>query len=181
MGLGLLLLANAVREARELAGGYFGDVFHWPLVPEALVPSRAGYTALVGVQALLAVLVVAGVRARPALLASAVAGAYVLACDRLQFHNNRWALDCYAALLALAPCDRSFALARVTGRTGPLWAARLAQAQLSLVYLASGGSKLLDPDGAAGECSSSASGSTGDRRSRRASRRRSSPGCRRPT
>ena len=68
-------------------------------------------------------------------------------CDRLQFHNNRWALYCYAALLAFAPCDRSFHLGPppVT-RVGPLWAARLAQIQLALIYVASGGSKLLDPD-----------------------------------
>jgi hypothetical protein len=76
----------------------------------------------------------------------------VLACDRLQFHNNRWALDCYAALLAFAPCDRSFQLGPppVT-RVGPLWAARLAQVQLSMIYVASGGSKLLDPDWRGGQ------------------------------
>lgn len=146
--LGVLLLGNALRAARELGrGGFFGDAFHWAVLPEALVPSRAVYTALVGLQVLLAVLVVAGPWARDALLASAVAGAYVLCCDRLGYHHNRWALFVFSALLAFAPCDRAWRLGSPQApATGPLWAARLAQLQVSIVYLASGGSKLLDPD-----------------------------------
>ena len=48
--LGVLLFAGAVRSAVELKSGYFGDVFHWPLLPEALVPPRGAYTALVVTQ-----------------------------------------------------------------------------------------------------------------------------------
>jgi hypothetical protein len=152
LALGVLLFADALRALRELRAGYFGDVFHWPLLPEALVPPYAAYAAVVVARLLLAVAVVAGLRARGALLASAALGAYVLLCDRLQFHHNRWALCCYAAILAFAPCDRSFRLGPPAGtRVGPLWAARLAQAQLALVYLASGGSKLLDPDWRSGQ------------------------------
>jgi Vitamin K-dependent gamma-carboxylase len=138
--LGLLLLGTALRAARELQHGYFGDVFHWAMLPEALVASRPVYTVLVFAEAALAAMVAVGLRARPALLASALIGTYVLLCDRVQFHNNRWALACYSALLALTPCDRRGPPA------GPLWAARLAQVQVVLVYVASGGSKLLDPD-----------------------------------
>jgi hypothetical protein len=147
VALGLLLLANAARAVDELRLGYFGDAFHWPIVAEALVPSRAVAWVLVVGQLVLAVLVVVGVRARDALLASALLGTYFLLCDRLQFHHNRWALFGYAGLLAFAPCDRSFRLGSYPGpRVGPLWAARLAQLQVSLIYLASGGSKLVDPD-----------------------------------
>lgn len=145
--LGVLLLLNAVRALRELGHGYFGDVFHWPLLPEALVPSRHLYAAIVAVQVLLALLVVAGRwRAREALLASALLGTYVLLCDRLQFHHNRWALFCQALLLSFAPCDRSFRLGPRGPSVGPLWAARLVGLQLSIIYVASAGSKLLDPD-----------------------------------
>lgn len=147
--LGLLLFANALRALRQrVAGDYFGDVFHWPFLPEALLPSRTAYTVIVIAQLLLAVLVVAGHRARAALFASALLGTYVLLCDRLQFHHNRWALFCEALLLSFAPCDRSFTIAGAASgsRFGPLWAARLAAAQVSFVYVASGGSKLLDPD-----------------------------------
>jgi hypothetical protein len=146
LALGLLLFLGALRSVRELREGYFGDVFHWPLVPESLVPSQAVYTGIVAAQLLLAVLVVAGHRARTALALSALLGLYVTACDRLQFHNNRYALLLYAALLSLSPCDRSIHLGLPAPRVGPLWAARLAGFQVSLVYLASGGSKLLDPD-----------------------------------
>jgi hypothetical protein len=149
--LGLLLLVDALRATRELQRGYFGDVFHWPLVPEALVPSRKAYTVLVALQVVLAVLVVVGRRARPALALAALVGTFVLACDRLQFHNNRYALFCYALLLSLTPCDRSVHLGPPTPRTGPLWGARLAGTQLALVYIASGGSKLLDADWRSGQ------------------------------
>jgi hypothetical protein len=136
--LGLLLLDAAIRGARELQAGYFGDVYHWPLLPEALVLPRAGYVVLLVLQGVLAAMAIAGARPRLALFASALIGTYVLLCDRLHFHHNRWALACDCLLLSLAPCDRT--------REGPLWAARLAQVQLGIVYLASGGSKLLDPD-----------------------------------
>jgi hypothetical protein len=152
VALGLLLFANGLRAVRELQQGYFADAFHWPMLPESLVPSRTGYAALVVAQVLLAVLVVAGYRARAALFASALAGTYVLLCDRLQFHHNRWALFCYSLLVALSPCDRSFYVAGEPSptRTGPLWAARLAQLQVSIIYIASGGWKLFDPDWRAG-------------------------------
>lgn len=148
VALGLLLFANGLRAARELKDGYFGDVFHWPMVPESLVPSLTTYQVLVAAQLLLAVLVVSGYWARAALFVSALAGIYVLLCDRLQFHHNRWALFCYSLLVAVSPCDRSFCVAGdpADARIAPLWAARLAQLQLSIIYVASGGSKLLDAD-----------------------------------
>jgi hypothetical protein len=154
VALGVFLGMRALRALEELRSGYFGDVFHWPLLPEALVASKPGYWVLVIAQLLLAVLVVLGAAGRAALLGSAVLGAYVLLCDRLQFHHNRWALFCYAAIIAFAPCDRSFLLVprrAAPARVGPLWAARLAQVQLSIIYLASGGSKLLDADWRAGQ------------------------------
>ncbi|HEX3770589.1 MAG TPA: HTTM domain-containing protein [Polyangiaceae bacterium] len=153
--LGLLLLQSALRAAEELRAGYFGDVFHWPILPEALVPSAVVYGLVVGAQGVLALLVVLGLRARPALVASAGLGTYVLLCDRVQFHHNRWAMACYALLLGFAPCDRVYGLDARRRRSsastrGPLWAARLAQLQVSIIYLGSGGSKLLDPDWRAG-------------------------------
>src|ERR1019366_8399483 len=84
--------------------------------------------------------------------------------DRVQFHHNRWAMACYALLLSLSPRDGCYALAarrsgsrvgsparsrgpsQVRSRVGPLWAARLAQVQVSIIYFASGGSKFFDPD-----------------------------------
>lgn len=152
VALGLMLLHGAVRAARELSAGYFGDVFHWSMLPEALVPSRAVYTVLVAALGLLAVLVVAGLRSREAMLASALLGTYLLSCDRLQFHHNRWALLCMALLVSLSPCDRTFRIGGASApAVGPLWPVRLAQLQVSIVYLASGGSKLFDADWRGGQ------------------------------
>jgi hypothetical protein len=145
--LGLLLFANALRAARELKVGYFGDFFHWPILPAPLVADHNLYAVLVISQVLLSAFVVAGHRARGALFLSATIGLYVLLCDRLQFHNNRLALFFYALILSFSPCDRAFSVTRVVPTaTGPLWAARLAQFQVSFIYVASGCSKLLDPD-----------------------------------
>ncbi len=147
VSLGMLLFWNALRASRELKAGYFGDFFHWPILPESLVPSRDVYVVIVAAQALLSAMVVAGHRARRALFMSSLLGLYILLCDRLQYHNNRAALFFYSLLLSLSPCDRSLSVDSYLGPSaGPLWAARLAQVQVCVIYVASGGSKLLDPD-----------------------------------
>ena len=151
MCLGILLFWHTLGAAKELmAEGYFGDHFHLPFLPEALVPSHTVYTVLIAARLLCAVLVTIGSFPRQALAASALMGIYTLLCDRLGYHHNRYALDCYAFLLSFSPCDRALVLvgppSTPTSRHGLLWAQRLAQLQVSLVYLASGGSKLLDPD-----------------------------------
>jgi hypothetical protein len=149
---GVFLTYGAGREIALLAARdfHFGDVFHLPLVPEALVPGRAVHLALVLLQLVLALLVVAGRFARPALFVTSILGVYLLACDRLAYHNNRYALFLFAFLFAFAPCDRAFVFPRraVTDdeRRGPLAAVRLAQLQMSIIYVASGGSKLFDAD-----------------------------------
>jgi len=149
--LGLFLLFSAFREASRLSrDNYFGDVFHIPLVPDALVPGRGVFTVLLLAQVVLAVLVAIGRFARPSLLATAVIGLYLLGCDRLSYHNNRYALFLFSLLVAFSPCDRAFVWGRpakaAEERKGPLWAARLAQLQMAIIYLASGGSKLADED-----------------------------------
>ena len=148
--VGALLGWDALAAAKELGSiGYFGDVFHVSMLPDALVPSARLYAVLLALRVCVAVMVMFSIWARPGLAVSALLGLWMLLCDRLQFHHNRYSLDCYALLLALTPCDRSW---RVTEsavpepRTGPFWAVRLCQLQVSIVYLASGGSKLLDPD-----------------------------------
>lgn len=148
--VGLLLGWQALVASAELSRvGYFGDAFHMPLFSEAIVPSHRVYALSLALRVCLAVMVTLGIWARPALLASAALAAWPLLCDRLQFHHNRYSLVCYAVLLSLTPCDRSWRAIDTGGpalRTGPFWGVRLVQIQLSIVYLASGGSKLLDPD-----------------------------------
>jgi hypothetical protein len=150
--VGVLLFWHALRAARALLEvGYFGDYFHLPFLPEAFVPSRTIYAILLVAELLLAALVTVGHRARPALLVSALLGIYLLLCNRLEYHHNRYALLCFAFLLSFSPCDRAYVITGYPGaRIGELWAQRLAQLQLSIIYIASGGAKLLDPDWRAG-------------------------------
>ncbi|WP_394826010.1 HTTM domain-containing protein [Pendulispora albinea] len=152
IAMGGMLLLQATASARTLLEqGYFGDVFHLPFIPEAWVPSRSVYVAIVALRVMLAALVILGHRARLALLASALLGLYTLLCDRLGYHHNRYALVCFAFLLALTPCDRALAISPSFGdRHGPRWAVRVAQIQVALIYVASATSKLFDPDWRAG-------------------------------
>lgn len=150
VAVGALLGWQALEAASELSHvGYFGDVFHLPMVPEALVPPHDLYTLITALRVCLAGMIMFAVWARPALVLSAAFGAWMLLCDRLQFRHDRYSLYCYALLLALTPCDRSWRATESVVpelRTGAFWAVRLAQLQVSIIYLASGGSKLLDPD-----------------------------------
>ena len=143
VGVGLFLFYHAVRAAQELAArGYFGDVFHLALIPEHLVASQLVYLVIVIAQILLSVCITVGLHPRPALLLVSLLGFYVILCDGMQLHNNRYALLCFGFLLSFAPCGAE--------RTGLLWAQRLVQVQLSVIYLASGISKWLDADWRAG-------------------------------
>jgi hypothetical protein len=159
LAMSALLFLNGGRLILELCrGGYFGDFFHIPMVPEAWLPSEAGYAALLGVQALAALLAFLGLWPREALFIASSLGLFVLTLDRLQYHNNRYALLLLGFLLAFTPCDRSFLLARRKSpilpeaeRVAPTFARRLFQIQVSLVYLGSACGKLLDTDWRGGQ------------------------------
>lgn len=141
--------------------GYFGDLFHLPLVPEALVPSLSVYLVLQAVALAGGVLAVLGVHGRVGLLSSALAGLFLLLANRLDYHNNRFALLLLAFLTAFTPCDRSFLLLRwIRGhgstlaereRLGPVLPARLVGLTVSAIYVSSGGGKLLDADWRGGQ------------------------------
>jgi hypothetical protein len=159
LAISALLFFNGLRLILELArDGYFADYFHMPLLPEAWLPDQTGYQLMLGAQALASLLAFLGVWPREALLSAAGLGLYLLACDRLQYHNNRYALLLVGLLLAFTPCDRSFRLVLGRGhalpreqRIAPTFARRLLQIQVSLVYLSSTVGKLLDADWRGGQ------------------------------
>jgi hypothetical protein len=154
LSISALLFFNGLRLILELSrDGYFADYFHIPLVPESWLPDRAGYPLLLGVQALASVCAFIGWWPREALLTASSLGLYLLACDRLQYHNNRYALLLVGFLLAFTPCDRALSLARGREHTlpraqriAPTFARYLLQIQVSLIYLGSTFGKLLDAD-----------------------------------
>jgi uncharacterized membrane protein YphA (DoxX/SURF4 family) len=148
LGFGLLFLNEAWLAYRQVSdAGYFGGYFHQPFLPESLVPSAGTYQVIVGAQLVAALLVVTGRGARPALLVAAGLLVYTMLCDRLWFHHYRHTMAAFATLLAFTPCDRHLCLGRAaTPAIGPLWAQNALKAQVSVMYLASGGSKLVDPE-----------------------------------
>jgi hypothetical protein len=148
IGFGLLLVNEAWLATQQLRhAGYFGTWFHQPFFSEAIVPSEGGYEAVVAAQWAAAALVVSGRWARPALLAAAGLLVYTMLADRLWFHHYRHTMAAFSMLLAFAPCDRHLVLGRAArAEPGPLWAAHAMKAQVSLMYLTSGGTKLFDPD-----------------------------------
>ncbi len=169
LALSVLLVLNTSRAMLELdRGGYFGDFFHIPIVPEAWLPSAAGYAVILGVQLLASVLTFLGVWPRAALLVASGLGLFVLTLDRLQYHNNRYALLLLALLLSFAPCDRSWRIARRprtlprAARIAPALARRLFQIQVSLIYLSSACGKLIDADWRSGQVLLVRFASTGD-------------------
>jgi hypothetical protein len=148
--IGALLGYQALAAGQELAMvGYFGDTFHVPMLPDWLVPSHRVYAVILAARVCLAVMVLIGIWARPSLALSSLFGFWILLCDRNQFHHNRYSLYVYALLLSLTLCDRSWRATEPAvpePRRGPFWGVRLTQIQISIVYLASGASKLLDPE-----------------------------------
>jgi len=159
LSISALLFFNGLRLILEFyRNGYFADYFHFPLIPEAWLPNRAGYALLLGLQALAALCAFFGCWPREALLAGSSLGLYFLLCDRLQYHNNRYALLLLAFLLAFTPCDRAFMFSRGRARelspaerVAPTFARRLFQIQVSLIYLGSTAGKLLDADWRSGQ------------------------------
>jgi hypothetical protein len=148
VGFGLLFLNEAWLAWQHFSGaGFFGDYFHQPYLPESLIPSRDVYELIILAQGIAALLIVLGRGARPALLVASALLIYSMLCDRLWFHNYRHTMAAFATLLAFAPCDRQWVASRPP-RTekAPIWAQHAMKVQVSVMYLASAGSKLLDPE-----------------------------------
>ncbi len=159
MLFGVLLCVQVWARFHELENwGYFGSFFHLPFVPESWVPSVVTYRVLLWLELTGAALGVLGWFGREGLLLGSSIGLFMMLCDRLQYHNNRFSLLLFCFLCALCPSDRSFLLYRgkqhalpVASRIAPTFPRRLIQLQVSLLYLSSGGSKALDADWRGGQ------------------------------
>ena len=123
--------------------------FHIPVLPEALVATPPIAVALLVLRGLLAVAMFSGVRAVETTALSSLFLLHQLLSDRLDYHNHRYALALYgiAALPALwvhsASTRQETAGPQRQDPTEVLLPVRL---QCALIYLASGGSKLVDGD-----------------------------------
>ncbi len=135
-------------------GDTFHDRFHEPyLAWLASLPAGLYVGALTAALAG-AVLTAIGLWSRPATWIAWAGVALHLAMSTTHLHNNRAYLVTVLGLVALAPNDRSFAMDAVrrrrrggdVDRTAPAWPLWLLRFTCATVYLASGISKLLDPD-----------------------------------
>jgi uncharacterized membrane protein YphA (DoxX/SURF4 family) len=136
-------------------GRIYRDAFYepyaawYPEVPDAL------YVGLLWLAAAAAVAMALGFLTRLATATVFVIVAYNLFLSTTHFHNNRAYLLIVLALLAVAPCGRELSVdAWVRRRRGrpaldrsaPAWPLWLLRFECAAIYMASGLSKLVDPD-----------------------------------
>ena len=139
----------------SLDGRIYSDAFYEPYAawyPEA---PRGVYVALLWLAAVAAIFMAAGLLTRLATATTFAIVAYNLFLSTTHFHNNRAYLVIVLGVLAVAPCGRELSLdALIRRRRGlpaldpraPAWPLWLLRFECSVVYGASGMSKLLDPD-----------------------------------
>jgi hypothetical protein len=149
----LLHLAPFLRDAR--AGIHYDDHFWEPYVSWAPNPPGELWTVALWVGAGAAALMTLGVVTRVSTTTTFVVVAGNLLLSQTHFRHNRTFLAMLLGGLALVPAGRVLSLDawwnRRRGRpspgsTAPVWPLLLLRTQVSLVYLTSGISKLVDPD-----------------------------------
>lgn len=137
-----------------LDGRTYHDRFHEPFLDWLPHPSPAAFTAIVVGGTVAAVAATAGIASRWSTAATTFAVGTYLVASTTHLHNNRAYLFAILLGVSLAPSGRSFSVDRMLAdRRGnppdelmagwPLWLLRF---QCSLIYAASGISKLVDPD-----------------------------------
>jgi hypothetical protein len=149
----LLHLEPFLRDAS--AGLDYDDHFWQPYVGWAPSPSGELWRIVLWVGAGSAVLMTLGVLTRLSTTTTFLVVAGNLLLSETHFRHNRAFLALLLGGLALVPAGRALSLdawwARVRGRPAPsviapIWPLLLLRTQVSLVYLTSGISKLVDPD-----------------------------------
>jgi hypothetical protein len=137
------------------AGRTSDDVFHHAYA--AWYPELPGpaYTGLLVFGVVAAAAMTVGVLARAATVTTFAVVLYNLALSTTHMHNNSAYLVMVLGILALTPCDRELSVdawwRRRRGRPSPdlraaAWPLWLLRIECSIVYAASGFSKLVDPD-----------------------------------
>jgi hypothetical protein len=141
--------------ADAVGGRIYRDTFHEPYAAWYPEFPRALYVGLLWAGAAAAVAMTVGLATRVATAATAAIVAYNLFLSTTHVHNNRAYLVIVLGVLALAPSGRELSLdawlRRRRGlpplpRTAPGWPLWLLRVEASVVYGASGLSKLVDPD-----------------------------------
>ena len=140
----------------DAAGGrIYRDTFHEPYATWYPELPRALYIGLLWVGVVAAVAMTVGLATRVATATTAAVVAYNLFLSTTHVHNNRAYLAVVLVALAVAPCGRELSVDAWRRRrrglaplalTAPAWPLLLLRFEASVVYGASGLSKLVDPD-----------------------------------
>jgi uncharacterized membrane protein YphA (DoxX/SURF4 family) len=139
----------------SLHGRIYRDAFYEPYAAWYPELPRSVYVTLLWLAAVAAILMSIGLLTRLATATTFAIVAYNLFLSTTQFHNNRAYLVIVLGVLAVAPCGRELSTdALIRRRRGlpaldpraPAWPLWLLRFECSIVYGASGMSKLLDPD-----------------------------------
>ena len=139
----------------SLDGRIYSDAFYEPYTAWYPELPRGVYIALLWFAAVAAIFMSLGLLTRLATATTFAIVAYNLFLSTTHFHNNRAYLVIVLGVLAVAPCGRELSLdALIRRRRGlpaldpraPAWPLWLLRFECSVVYGASGMSKLLDPD-----------------------------------
>ncbi len=137
------------------AGRIYRDTFHEPYATWYPELPRALYVALLWVGVAAAVAMTIGLATRLSTAVTAGVVVYNLFLSTTHVHNNRAYLAIVLVVLAMAPCGRELSVdAWLRRRRGlpplppdaPAWPLLLLRFEASVVYGASGLSKLVDPD-----------------------------------
>ena len=141
--------------ADAAAGRIYRDTFHEPYAGWYPELPRALYVALLWVGVAAAVAMTIGLATRVSTAVTAGVVVYNLFLSTTHVHNNRAYLAIVLVVLAMAPCGRELSVdAWLRRRRGlpalppgaPAWPLLLLRFEASVVYGASGLSKLVDPD-----------------------------------
>jgi hypothetical protein len=150
--IALVLLWPIASDA--LSGSTYHDRFHEPFLDVVPQPSEGPYTLVMVVGAVAAVAMSVGLATRWACALTTLAVGVHLLVSTTHLHNNRAYLVAVLVGVTLAPAGRSWSVdRRLALRRGtappesmPGWPLWLLRFSCSLVYAASGISKLVDPD-----------------------------------
>jgi hypothetical protein len=160
IGVGLIACWHLRPIAVDAVHGHtFHDHFHHPFFSALPVVPPPLFTVMVVAGTIAALTMSVGLFARASAAVTTLAVGYHLLVSTTHFHNNRAYLFAVLLCLSFAPCGRTWSLdawwrTRWRRRRGldptpetmaawPLWLLRF---ESSLVYAASGFSKLIDPD-----------------------------------
>ncbi|MCZ6676141.1 MAG: HTTM domain-containing protein [Candidatus Poribacteria bacterium] len=148
--LGFMLWRHAWAFVRKYADdGFYRAKFYVPYWDWYPLPSETAYLLVVALMMIAGFLIIIGYRTRWALVIALAAAGFHLFLNQYWYSNNRYFMLLSLLLLSVSPCGRELSLDAAKQKQkgwGPIWTFTLIRLQMTLIYLASATSKILDAD-----------------------------------